>query len=70
MGYRSIAMFDTLFLACAQCAYDRAMSAWFLFVVLRLLCIMAVAQGRLDPVRILGLFVLFEVGYPSSPGGC
>lgn len=56
-------MHEFLFLACAQCANDRAMSGWFIFVVLRLLCIMAVAQGRLDPVRILGLFVLFEVGY-------
>ncbi len=39
------------------------MPTWYLFVALRLAVVVIVARGRLDPVRVLGVFVFFEALY-------
>ena len=39
------------------------MPTWVLFTSLRLLVVLAVSYRRLDPVRTLGAFVMFEVAY-------
>ena len=50
-------------LACSQCAYDRVMSTWYVFAAIRVGVVLVVAKDRLDLVRILGLFALFEAAY-------
>jgi hypothetical protein len=48
------------FLACPVCTYDRVMPTWFLFVAIRAVAVLLLTQGRMDPIRLLGAFILFE----------
>jgi hypothetical protein len=50
-------------LACPVCTYDRVMPTWWLFVVLRATVVLLIARGRMDPIRLLGAFMLFEGFY-------
>jgi hypothetical protein len=50
-------------LACPVCTYNRVMPTWMFFATLRLLLVLAVSYRRLDLIRTLGAFLLFEVGY-------
>jgi hypothetical protein len=52
-----------LILACPYCTYAQFEPTWILFASLRLLAVLAISYRRLDLVRTLGAFVLFEVGY-------
>ncbi len=52
-----------MILACPVCTYNRVFPTWFVFAVLRLLVVLAVSYRRLDLVRTLGAFVVFELGY-------
>ena len=50
-------------LACPVCTYDRVMPTWFLFVAFRAVAILLLMRGRMDPIRLLGAFILFEGAY-------
>lgn len=50
-------------LACPVCTYDRVMPTWYLFVAIRAVIVLLLARGRMDPIRLLGAFILFEVAY-------
>ena len=52
-----------LILACPICSYNRVMPTWLLFVALRLLFVLTISLRRLDLVRTLGAFGLFEIAY-------
>jgi len=57
------AMYQFSLLACPQCTYDRAFPTWYFFAAIRLVVVLLICKGRLDLVRILGLFALFEAAY-------
>ena len=50
-------------LACPQGTYDRVADTWFLYAALRILIVLLVSAKRLDVVRTLGLFALYEAVY-------
>jgi len=50
-------------LACPQCTYDRFIPIWIPFALVRLLAVGLVAYRRLDVVRVLELFIVYEFGY-------
>jgi hypothetical protein len=50
-------------LACPICTYDRVMPTWYVFVAVRAAIVLFLARGRMDPVRLLGVFMLFEIFY-------
>jgi hypothetical protein len=50
-------------LACPGCTYSQFMPTWCWFAVVRLLLVVAIAGRRLDIVRVLGLFLFFEMAY-------
>lgn len=52
-----------LILACPYCTYAQFEPTWIPFAALRLLAVLAVSYRRVDLVRTLGAFALFEVGF-------
>ena len=58
-----ISLTALIILACPECNYERVLPTWVIFTSLRLLVTLAVAHRRLDLVRTLGAFTLFEVAY-------
>ena len=51
------------FLACPTCTYNRYIPSWYFFVVFRFIGLCAVAYKRFDIVRLLYIFLAFEVAY-------
>ena len=49
--------------ACPQCTFNRYMPSWYLFVFLRFAAIAVVTYKRLDIVRLLFIYLAFEVAY-------
>jgi hypothetical protein len=52
-----------LILACPACNYERVMPTWLAFACLRIFVVLLVSLKRVDIVRILGVFVIYEVAY-------
>ena len=50
-------------LACPNCTYSAYFPLWKLFAGFRLLAVLAIGFRSFDPIRLLGLFALFEVAY-------
>ena len=50
-------------LACPTCTFNRFVPSWYVFVLLRLAAVFFIARPRLDVVRTLGFFAVFEVAY-------
>jgi hypothetical protein len=52
-----------VFLACPVCTYDRVMPTWYFFVAIRAVIVLLLTRGRMDAIRLLGAFILFEGAY-------
>lgn len=48
-------------LACHGCTYERVFPTWVAFAIIRLSIILILSLRRFDPIRILGVFALYEL---------